>query len=72
MPGLSEVLALKHPNLLGVCLSGAGPSILAFTRSAAAGVGEEICRILREKGVEAHFSLLAPDNRGAKGWSVPA
>ncbi len=72
MPGLSEVLALKHPNLLGVCLSGAGPSILAFARSAPADVGEEICRILRENGVESHFSVLAPDNRGAKGWSVPA
>ncbi len=72
MPGLSQVLALKHPNLLGVCLSGAGPSILAFARSAPADVGEEICRILRENGVESHFSVLAPDNRGAKGWSVPA
>ncbi len=72
VPGLSEVLALKHPHLLGVCLSGAGPSILAFARSSAESVGEEICRILREKGVEAHFSVLAPDNRGAKGWSVPA
>ncbi|MCL5005256.1 MAG: homoserine kinase [Acidobacteria bacterium] len=72
MPGLSEVLAMKHPNLLGVCLSGAGPSILAFTRPTPSGVGETICRILREKGVESHFSILAPDNRGAKGWSVPA
>ncbi|MCL5006355.1 MAG: homoserine kinase [Acidobacteria bacterium] len=72
MPGLSEVLALKHPNLLGVCLSGAGPSILAFTRPTSAGVGEAISHILREKGVESHFSVLSPDNRGAKGWSVPA
>jgi homoserine kinase len=72
MPGLSEVLALKHPNLLGVCLSGAGPSILAFTRPTTDGVGEAISRILHEKGVECHSSVLVPDNRGAKGWSVPA
>lgn len=31
VPGLSELLNLEHPELLGVCLSGAGPSIVAFT-----------------------------------------
>ncbi len=73
VPGLSEVLALKHPSLLGVCLSGAGPSILAFTRSTGCeDVGKAICGILHEKGVESHCSVLAADNRGAKGWSVPA
>jgi homoserine kinase len=30
VPALSEALALDHPSLLGVCLSGAGPSILAL------------------------------------------
>lgn len=29
-PGLERALALEHPDLLGVCLSGAGPSIVAF------------------------------------------
>ena len=32
MPGLAEALRFTHPNVLGVCLSGAGPSILAFVR----------------------------------------
>lgn len=72
MPGLSEVLSMKHPELRGVCLSGAGPSILAFTRGPGTAVGEVICRTLHEKGVEAQFSVLSPDNRGAKGWSLPA
>jgi homoserine kinase len=71
MPGLSEVLAMKHPSLLGLCLSGAGPSILAFAKGSASDVGEAICQILRDKGVESRFSVLAPDNRGAKGWSLP-
>ncbi len=71
MPGLSDVLAFKHPCLLGVCLSGAGPSILAFTRGSAPEVGEAICKILQEKGVESRYSVLTPDNRGAKGWSLP-
>jgi homoserine kinase len=30
VPGLEQALALDHPDLLGVCLSGAGPSIVAF------------------------------------------
>ena len=30
VPGLTEALALEHPDLLGVCLSGAGPSIVAL------------------------------------------
>ena len=71
MPGLSDVLAMKHAGLLGLCLSGAGPSILAFTKSKSSEVGEAICQLLREKGVEASYQVLAPDNRGAKGWSLP-
>ncbi len=72
MPGLSEVLELGHPDLSGICLSGAGPSILAFARKDAASVGEMICHTLAQHGVQAQASVLAPDNRGAKGWIVPA
>ena len=32
VPGLQRTLALQHPDLLGVCLSGAGPSIVAFAQ----------------------------------------
>jgi homoserine kinase len=31
VPGLREALALRHPSLAGVCLSGSGPSLAAFT-----------------------------------------
>jgi len=30
VPALEEILALDHPDLLGVCLSGAGPSIVGL------------------------------------------
>jgi homoserine kinase len=30
VPGLERAINLEHPDLLGVCLSGAGPSIVAF------------------------------------------
>lgn len=32
VPGLDRALALEHPDLLGVCLSGAGPSIIALVQ----------------------------------------
>ncbi len=71
VPGLPEVLGLKHPDLLGVCLSGAGPSLLAFTRGDAAAVGELIQCTLSQKQVKARVLLVAADNRGAKGWILP-
>ena len=30
VPGLEQALALEHPDLLGTCLCGAGPSVAAF------------------------------------------
>jgi len=71
VPGLPEVLALDHPDLLGICLSGAGPSLLAFTRGDTTAVGELIQGTLGEKQVQAHIYQVAADNRGAKGWIPP-
>jgi homoserine kinase len=74
VPGLSDVLSLQHPDLLGVCLSGAGPSILAFVPRGgnASAVGALIRQTLRRDGVEAQAHVLAADNRGAKGWGLLA
>ena len=71
MPGLPEVLALGHPGLLGICLSGAGPSLLAFTRGESAEIGKLIQETLGAKQVKAQVYVLAADNRGAKGWILP-
>jgi homoserine kinase len=71
MSGLPEVLALGHPDLLGICLSGAGPSLLAFTRGDAAAIGELIQETLGAKHVKSQAYVLAADNRGAKGWILP-
>ena len=43
VPGLRRLLALRHPDVIGVCLSGAGPSIAAFA-SRNAGAVEKILR----------------------------
>jgi homoserine kinase len=71
VPGLTEALRFTHPNVLGVCLSGAGPSILAFVRGNALVVAEAIRELLARNGVESRPFALAADNRGAKGWSQP-
>lgn len=71
IPGLSEVLSLSHPEMQGVCLSGAGPSILAFARRDAPAIGELICQTLARHGVNAQTRILAADNEGAKGWCLP-
>jgi len=72
MPGLSEVLKFTHPDLLGLCLSGAGPAILAFVRGAAEEIGEAVRAILAQHNVQSQPHVLAADNLGAKGWSLPA
>jgi homoserine kinase len=69
VPGLTEALRFTHPDLLGVCLSGAGPSILDFARKDGATIGEALRRLLLSKGIEAQPFILTPDNRGAKGWT---
>ncbi|MGH9450727.1 MAG: homoserine kinase [Terriglobia bacterium] len=71
IPGLSEVLNLRMPGLLGVCLSGAGPSILALTKENGSAIGESIRQTLSDHGVKAETTLLSADNKGAKGWSLP-
>ena len=43
VPGLAEALAIDHPSVLGVCLSGAGPSVLAI---AAPGRADEAASVL--------------------------
>lgn len=72
IPGLNEILKMKAPNLLGVCLSGAGPSVLALAKGDSAALGSVICQALERRGIAAQAHPLAPDNKGAKGWSVHA
>jgi homoserine kinase len=51
VPLLRDALRLEHPDLLGLCLSGAGPSIVAFTKTKAAGVERAMRRLYGDAGV---------------------
>jgi homoserine kinase len=44
VPGLSEILKLRAPGLLGCALSGAGPSILVFYERGC----EQVCDLIRQ------------------------
>ena len=51
VPGLEETLELQHPNLLGVCLAGAGPSILALAEKNVVAVQELLANAYRPLGI---------------------
>jgi homoserine kinase len=40
VPGLRRLLGVRHPDVIGFCLSGAGPSVAAFTTGRTAAVKE--------------------------------
>ena len=50
IPELAPALALDDPDLLGVCLSGAGPSIVALARRGFDRVAARLERVYRECG----------------------
>ncbi len=51
VPGLDRALALEHPDLLGVCLSGAGPSIVAFAEKNFEAIEELLAETCRSTGL---------------------
>ncbi len=68
VPGLEAALAFRHPALLGICLSGAGSSVLAFASERAEEIGRAIAACFENNDIKTQTFFLAPDNRGAKGW----
>jgi homoserine kinase len=58
VPGLEEALALEHPHLLGVCLSGAGPSIAALVTGNTAGVVKLLGAVYRKTGIKFTVRVL--------------
>jgi homoserine kinase len=51
VPGLDRILGLEHPDLLGVCLSGAGPSIVALAQKNLATIEAMLDRAFRPTGL---------------------
>jgi homoserine kinase len=68
VPGLKEILALDpkaFPGLLGVCLSGAGPTVLALATENLEAIGEAMLQRLQDKGLSGHVQVLDIESEGA-------
>ncbi|KAF8922148.1 homoserine kinase [Mucidula mucida] len=63
IPGLPEVTSMitpsSHPGLLGICLSGAGPTILALATSGFEAIAEDARAIFKERGIEIDWKVLS-------------
>ncbi|HEX6046377.1 MAG TPA: homoserine kinase [Pyrinomonadaceae bacterium] len=67
MPGLAEALALPQmPGLLGVALSGAGPSIVALVDDNEKQIGGKIASCFRAHKIESTVRILDVDNDGCR------
>lgn len=67
VPGLAEVLALpRTPGLLGIALSGAGPSIVALVDDNDREIGAQIENCFHARGIESTVRTLDVDNVGCR------
>jgi homoserine kinase len=66
VPGLAECLALEHPDLLGVFLSGAGSSVVGVTRGEVPEIADQLQRCFGRRGVSSRVLWLSANNRGAR------
>jgi homoserine kinase len=65
IPGLSDILSMNHrEGLLGIALSGAGSTVIAFADAQAAEIGEAIQGIFRFHRLASQVRLLKADNYG--------
>ncbi len=65
VPGLKEILELDdHDGLIGVALSGAGSTVIAFADARAEEIGAEMAAIFQLHGLASTVRLLKADNRG--------
>jgi homoserine kinase len=66
VPGLAEALALpRMPGLLGIALSGAGPSIVALVENNEDEIGARIAQCFTARNTESTTRTLDVDNEGA-------
>ena len=72
VPGLKEALALPRlPGLLGVALSGAGPSIVALVDDNNDEIAAKISNCFLAHGIESTVRMLEVDNEGCRVISSP-
>jgi homoserine kinase len=65
VPGLAEALVLEHPSLVGVCLSGSGPSVLALATGDFGDIAALMRGIYARLGVPCLVRAVAAHQPGA-------
>ncbi|KAK2804000.1 Trihydroxynaphthalene reductase [Emmonsiellopsis sp. PD_5] len=69
VPGLSEILSSMNPTtqpgLLGICLSGAGPTILALATTNFEQIADRIVSQFKKHDITCRWELLEPAEDGA-------
>ncbi|KAF2261422.1 phosphoribosylformylglycinamidine cyclo-ligase-like protein [Lojkania enalia] len=68
IPGLTEILKSvtpqSHPGLLGICLSGAGPTILALATGNFDTIASHLLEEFKKEGITCDWKLLQPAEEG--------
>lgn len=69
VPGLTETLLSmtpsSQPGFLGICLSGAGPTILALATDRFSEIAHTVIERFRVHGISCQWKLLEPADDGA-------
>lgn len=64
IPGLTEILQsvtpASHPGLLGICLSGAGPTVLALATDNFEHIAEHLINQFKKENITCQWKLLEP------------
>jgi homoserine kinase len=58
VPGLREALDLQHDDLLGICLSGSGPSIVAIAERNLWEIGHLLAAVYQRSGIDYQLRIL--------------
>lgn len=64
VPGLHRVLGVRHPEVIGFCLSGAGPSIAAFTTGRTAAAERLLREAYRTEGIACTIRTVQVHRKG--------
>jgi homoserine kinase len=67
VPGLAEALKLpRMQGLLGIALSGAGPSLIALVDDNDDEIGARVAGCFKDRGIDATIRVLEVDNEGCR------
>jgi len=58
VPVFARAVSLRHPDIIGACLSGAGPSVAVFVRRNPKGVERALATLYRKEGVPCTVRVL--------------